>query len=255
VVTWCDLSPIEDSIMSRYIKEQSVGELFRNAVTIYFAHWGSVVIPFVLLILPLNVVQFAATLDGNTALTWLAAVANLPLAFLAYGAIVISVSEACLGAKPNGIRALKKVLTTMFWRLAVTGLLQTLVLFVGLVLLVIPGLLAMVWFVFAQVAVVLDESWSIGALKRSKELATGYHWRTAGVMMLLGILFVVLAAFLIAFLGALGADPETNLLLVVALELFFLYPILTVILVLIYYDLRVRKEGFNMAALEQDLAR
>jgi hypothetical protein len=240
--------------MRDFVKEQSAGELLRNAASIYLGHWSAIVLPYLILVLPLNLVQWRATLDGNTTLVWLTIIANLPFAFLAYGAIVVSISEACLGSTPSAIRSLRKALTGMFWRLAVVSLLQTVVFLVGLVLLVIPGLLFAVWFAFAPVAVVLDEASGTGALKRSKELATGHHWRTAGVLALLVVVFAALGGILGGIMGAIEVTLEAYTLVLTLLQL-LLYPTIMVVLVLMYYDLRVRKEGYNMAALEQDLAR
>jgi hypothetical protein len=67
--------------------------------------------------------------------------------------------------------------------------LYTLGVLVGLVLFILPGIwLAVRWYFAPQAAIVDGES-PVGALRRSSELVQGQWWRTAGLLLLAGILF------------------------------------------------------------------
>ena len=53
--------------------------------------------------------------------------------------------------------------------------------------------------------------------------------------------------------GALGATPGTLTLAVVGVVQMLLYPLLYCVLTVAYYDLRVRKEGFDLEVLASTL--
>jgi len=107
---------------------------------------------------------------------------------------------------------------------------------------------------FVVHAIILERSTCRQAFSRSWELVQGRAWRVLGVMILLvlfALLFVVGPNLLIA--PALGLVPLSPGLMVVATEaasllLDVLYrPILWVGVTLLYFDLRVRREGLDLA--------
>jgi len=135
------------------------------------------------------------------------------------------------------------------------------------------AVMAMLWSVFAMwpCAVVVEQRGAVDALGRSRQLAKGYFWHVFGVLILLQILAnVVAAAFSVPFamgaqIGAVGAAssggaPSTT---TVFLQDFavvishvinvLLSPILPIAVTLLYYDLRVRKEGFDLQMMADHL--
>ena len=124
-----------------------------------------------------------------------------------------------------------------------------------LVLLVVLPLL--VWIdirlVFITQAVVLDDRPARGALIRSWDLVRGYGWRTLGVVLLLALfsLLIVTGPSYIATFGmqVLGAPllvqtVASGVLSAVLTALFT--PIRLTGMTLLYYDLRIRKEGLDL---------
>src|SRR5688572_24133348 len=107
--------------MSQYLKQQSVGELFRNTVAIYSRHVPSILGPYLLLLFPIQALQVYATHEKETGLIVLTALVGVPLALVAYGVIVVSISEACLGSRPSILRSFKHVLSNVAWKLAWTS--------------------------------------------------------------------------------------------------------------------------------------
>lgn len=127
----------------------------------------------------------------------------------------------------------------------------------GLVLLVLPV------FVFSGISVatptlVLENVGAGKAMSRSWELTKGFRLR------IVGLLFVVLIILMIPFLaiGAMGGmfsttEPSTGsvVLVTVASGLVSLVvgPLLYCVITLVYYDLRVRKEAFDLEMLAAGL--
>lgn len=127
----------------------------------------------------------------------------------------------------------------------------------GLALLVLPV------FVFSGISVatpalVLEDVGAGKALSRSWALTKGYRLR------IVGLLFVVLIVLMIPFLaiGAMGglfqtAAPSTGSMVLVTvasgLVSLVIGPLLYCVLTLVYYDLRVRKEAFDLEVLAAGL--
>ena len=114
--------------------------------------------------------------------------------------------------------------------------------------------LLVVWF-FAMPAVVIEGMDGIAALGRSRQLTRGSWWRLFGI----GIVFVLLIMGIAIAGGLVSAillfvDPRAFAIAVVALGA-LVTPIYYAGSVLVYIDLRVRKEGYTLQALSDDLVR
>ncbi len=126
-------------------------------------------------------------------------------------------------------------------------------------LLFIPAIIALVLFstrwAFATQAVVLEDQNSTGALRRSWRLVGGSFWRVLGIIGLIGILIYVLSLAITAVAGviffvvpSLVVRAAANTLLTGMVGI-LLTPIQIAALTLLYYDLRIRKEGFDLELL------
>jgi hypothetical protein len=170
----------------------------------------------------------------------------------AYGVVVVSVSELCLGNRPKLARSLKYIFGHRLGKLLGASLLQMGALIIGFILFVIPGFVVIVWFAFTSVVVVLEDLSPVKALKRSKALGAGYHLRTAGALVLFTIV-VGLGSGLMNVLAMEAEDPFLFSVGSMAVQV-LATPVLLTWLILIYYDLRVRKEGYDTAGLAENLS-
>jgi hypothetical protein len=163
------------------------------------------------------------------------------------------------------------VALSRFGPLLGTSILFGLLYILGFLACIIPGILIAVWYaVFAQV-VVMEKKSGMAALNRSKDLVTGFGWRVFGVMILIGIITSVaqmaVTIPLNSFLPAMEAVPGPGGVVqqkLVSLPNYiiqqvasFLVTVLgqsyqAICMTLIYFDLRIRKEGFDLelAALQ-----
>ncbi|MBI5652247.1 MAG: glycerophosphoryl diester phosphodiesterase membrane domain-containing protein [Chloroflexi bacterium] len=120
--------------------------------------------------------------------------------------------------------------------------------------------LAMRWSFFTQ-AIVLEDLSGIAGIRRSWRLTKGSFWRVVGILFLLGIFIYVVTAVPTAaiqfgatamFLGSLFVPTVLNS-IVATLVAMVTEPLQFAVITLLYYDLRVRKEGFDLEMLMQQM--
>ncbi|HWH95384.1 MAG TPA: hypothetical protein VNT03_16100, partial [Baekduia sp.] len=139
----------------------------------------------------------------------------------------------------------------------------TIVLFAGLVAgfiaLILPGIwLAVAWSV-AYPVMLVEGTGGVGALKRSFRLVEGRWWATLGriavsyilvmvISTVAAIVFVLPAELLTddTSLGALVLEHAGNFIASLVTT-----PFIAAVATLVYFDLRVRKEGFDLALLAE----
>ena len=136
------------------------------------------------------------------------------------------------------------------WPLLVTALAVGVAGGVGLILLVVPGVFFITRWAVAPVAAVLEGRRAGAALGRSFSLVRGLFWHTLGASFLASVASVVVLAVLEVPGLALGALPGRTGLEVHALwqavAAAAVAPYVPCVLVLLYYDLRARKEGLDL---------
>jgi hypothetical protein len=129
----------------------------------------------------------------------------------------------------------------------------------GLILLVIPGVwLAIAWVVAFPVMLV-EGTGGTKALRRSMALVKGRWWATLGRLLVANILASVVsfAALIVplAIVGAVLDDTSFGALLLEHAANFAVSllttPFIAAVTMLVYFDLRVRKEGFDLALLAE----
>ena len=131
----------------------------------------------------------------------------------------------------------------------------------GILWLILIGLplffyLLVIWF-FAVPAVVIEGRDGIDALKRSRELTRGSWWRLFGIGIVFTLLVIAVAIPIGVVFGVAAAAVDNDLLFTIGVALIgaLLTPVYYAGSVLVYVDLRVRKEGYGTQALADDLAR
>jgi hypothetical protein len=127
-----------------------------------------------------------------------------------------------------------------------------LLMLIGLVLLIVPGIFAISWTMVAVPVAAIEGLWIDGAIKRSRALARGRMGHVLGTAFLSSLIFFVLffgSGLMLGMLGGafgLSARIITTLARIVIVPL---VPLFGISLTLLYYDLRVRAEGADVAAM------
>ena len=241
--------------MQSYIREHTVGGVIRGTFRIYFQNFMTIIVAYLIPVLPFQLLQVVAMSEESGGLLVVSGLGGLIAGLLAVAAITLIISDFCVGNKISIVRVYKRVFGTLIFKLLATNLLQMLAIMVGIVLLVIPGFIAIAWFLFSSTIVVLEGTWGAEALKRSKQLGGTKHWRNMGVFLILIAVGAVFGAIVGGISGAMVQNQSDVLgfqfVMVIMQQL--LFPLTLIAIVLLYYDLRVRKEAYNLEALAEDL--
>jgi len=113
----------------------------------------------------------------------------------------------------------------------------------------------------ANVIFVVEDSGAYASLQRSWQLTKDNFWRTGAILAVLFIILIVvllvigfLSGIVAATLGANGAMSLTLVQLISAAGNTLFIPFISAVLLSIYYDLRLRKEGTDPAARVDSVA-
>lgn len=249
------------------LRPLSVGEILDTSFSLYRRHFGALAtVALVCTGTPLLLRLFLEASGGlftSLTLFLLYIVGLVVLSLVATGATVFIVAESYLGRPISAREALARA-TPYLGRILVCSLLMSLAVGVGFLLLVVPGVILAVGLVLAVPAVVLEPSTSAtGALARSWDLTRGSRWRIFGLgVTLLVLLYVPVVAVtglfaMIAPSGSVRFGPASGAsivaLSIAGLVQMFIYPLFYCVLTVTYYDLRVRKEGFDLELLASSL--
>ncbi len=211
--------------------------------------------------------QAFSNLLGSLSLGALGALILLPFTL---GAVYRAVTDVALG-RPATIGVVLRETLARYWPLLglvglffVFGLVWAIAELIGFVLLILPGLAvfcAAIYFLvrwsLTVAAMMAEDIGPIRGLGRSWNLVKGQWWRTFGILVVVAILQTVISYALFFLFGLIAAvfstgDFQAALVQVGSTLLSAVVsPITTIAVVLLYFDLRVRKEGLDLDQLAQ----
>lgn len=181
------------------------------------------------------------------------------LSALGVAASTFVVSDAYLGREtPAGV-ALSRA-AALLGRLIVLSILTSLLIGIGVVLLIIPGLVLAGGLMLSTAVTVLESPPSVtAAMGRSWALSKGFRGKILLTLLVVFLLLAVPSAVIGALWalvgGAVGAGVASVPMVVLqSLLSILVYPFVYVVLTVLYYDIRVRKEGFDLELLASSIA-
>src|SRR5262245_15048927 len=233
--------------------ELRVGHVFSTAWTIFSANFTTffvigliVALPNLLLLMavPTETTAFGTT-PSPAGLGWrvfvglaLATILNL----MAQAVILYIAFQYLRGHSGSVGDAVQKGLARF---LPILGLvfLFGLGIWVGFLLLVIPGIMLMVRWSVAVPACVLEGTGPVASLRRSAALTKGHRWKIFGIFLLVWIVSMVVAGLLGLIADQFGrtANLFANFCWTACWAAYF-----NSVLVMLYHDLRVGKEGVDV---------
>ncbi len=174
---------------------------------------------------------------------------------LASATTVVIVSDNYLGREVTIAGALSRALSR-FWAVIITGVVQGILIGIGFVFFLIPGFFCIAWFFSAVNIVMVEGKNPLEALGRGHFLAKGSVLRVLGTLFITGLIIMV-AAFVVglvfsSLISVVHAGPQAT---VVAdnLARIIIYPFFTVVATVLYFDLRIRKEGLDLELMAKEL--
>lgn len=143
--------------------------------------------------------------------------------------------------------------------LLLMGILFFIALMVGFILLLVPGFILMISLVLGTGLVMFEGKGPIDALTGSHKLVWGNWWRTFAILSVGGIIVIVIYMAVAMVIGMIipftGLNPADVLLYSLASGLIIgvlmnvlVTPFFTAMLIAVYWDLKLRKEGGDLAA-------
>jgi hypothetical protein len=216
---------------------------------------------------PLVLSVYVQSAGGMLAHPWLylgASLLNVVLGAIAAAASTFIVSENYLGRRITAGEAFQRA-TPFIGRLVALAILTAFVVVLGLFLLFIPGLVLIAGLILASPAMVIENlSHATDAMGRSWALSRGHRWKLFGCLVVTFVLIFLPAVALSGFAVAASTNPESQVQTISPMGLVWLtiasalqvviYPMFYCVLTVAYYDLRVRKEAFDLELMASGLA-
>lgn len=196
--------------------------------------------------------------SGGAVAYLIIALLSLAAILIANGATVKAIGDAYLG-HPADWRESLRYSSGRFWSLLGLAIVLTILLIIGYVLIVIPGIyLTVIWSV-AIPAMMMEGLPALGSMQRSNDLVKGRWWATFGRLLVALIIYVVAYLILAAIAGAIASGVSSFTVYLIILAIFgaatsiLFVPFVSAVLMVIYIDLRVRKEAFDLEMLAEHL--
>jgi hypothetical protein len=257
------------------LRQMGIGELLDGAIKLYRAEWRVLLGIVAFVLVPLTFLQAFLTraLPGTFTQETVVSPEAVDSAIIASGilgfiqflfiqpfltaAVAYAATRVYLG-EPVGVGPTYRFAVTkvhsILWISILTGLAVT----VGFLLLIIPGFLVLVRLAFGSTVLVVEGKKGTKALGRSWRLAKGNFWRLFGTFIVAFLMAGIIAAVL-AIPGNIAADAIGSQgwpirALGDSLATVLTTPFTTLITVLLYFDLRIRKEAFDLEVMAQELS-
>lgn len=261
------------------LRPRSIGELIDAAFRLYRIEWKALIGIVALVVVPATFIelwltqQAIAGFDPSTAAIEGTSDAVNRFLFVTLGvfaveflliqpflvaAIARAAADVYLGNPISIGRTFRTALGLLPWILLVT-ILTSIATLLGLLLLVLPGIFIAVRLTVAPAALVVEGLRGTAPLGRSWQLTRGSFWRLLGLLIVSGLITAVVGAILGVpgelAVQALGPDAWPISGLVNAAATVLVTPFSMLVIVLYYFDQRIRKEGFDIEVMAQEIAK
>lgn len=202
----------------------------------------------------LHVDKLGAFIAGTAIIALLAFLASQ----LATGACFKAVSGVYLEEEPSwreSLRFARSKLRSLLW----LSLLLVVFLIPALIGLIVPGVYLWVAWSVAAPVLLLEGVRGRKALKRSRALVKGRFWPVTAVLLLIAMLSGIVQAVFIGILAGIVSVSGNEVAVAVADAIgqtassALTTPLSAAVLTVLYFDLRVRKEGFDLELLARRL--
>jgi hypothetical protein len=228
-------------------KQFSFGTVISQSISVFTANLVPFVIVSLLLLLPLliyNLLAVGAPTAGFSGARLLAIVIQMILSQLLAATISFATFQYLRG-QPVGIGECLSRGLSLIGPVFGVAFLAGLIIGVGLVLLVVPGIIAAVMLWIAIPAAVVERPGVVASLKRSADLTKGYRWTIFGILFVIGLILII-ATIILSFvlLSAAGFTVFS----IGAWVLQAIFGAFSATLAAVgYYFLRATKEGVDIA--------
>lgn len=231
----------------------SVGGVIKRSFGAYFANFVPFTVLALILYLPSLLYGLASmedALSGDPAAYSAGDVVfmiiSFVLTYILIGALVYGTVQHLGGQRPTLGSIISRGLATVV-PVIVIALLLSIVIGIGFVLLIVPGIFLIVVYSVVVPAAVVERPGIIGSFKRSWELTKGYRWPVLGILLVLVVILFILS-FVVGAVGGVVAFSTNDFTLLIVINYIVSAlsgALMSVAVAVTYHDLRVAKEGVS----------
>lgn len=265
--------------MSAYVKDHSIKSLLSSSFNILTNNFITLVSISAIAVVPFFLfptMNYQSEYTNTVSLIF-------PLIFIiinywSMGAMIVAISDICMGEEPTVLGSYKSVTFPLISKLFATNaiimvfaaaplLISTLFIsqgspfaFLLFIVTFIATFVIVIRYILITVITVLerdDNVWALSAIRRAGNLSDGWHVRNFIVLLIVGSAMLAVMGSVMAF-STLLSPVDMNLasngtpLFAIAMAVVqsVITPLTMTVLVLMYFDLRVRKEGLEVNMVE-----
>lgn len=244
------------------LRTRGVGEILSAAFDLYGRYWRTLIPLVAVVVIPLSILQYGLAdltrvdaIDRTTAEEAVGAgfaglvigLGSLFLTVLLTGAVAWAVAGTLVGREPDLGESYRFGLAR-FWSIVLVSILTALAVAGGFILLIIPGFIFLTRFSVSVPVLVVERRRGTDALSRSWDLVTGHSWPVFGTLFLAALLAGLVNAFLTFPFAGWALEG-----LFAGIASAITTPFVALVLAVVYFDLRVRKDGLDVAGLDAEL--
>jgi hypothetical protein len=229
-------------------RPRSITEIVDASFRFYRARFGDLLVVSALLLVPPALLTAIAP-------DWLALTIKFVsnwMYLIVEGAVAILVAASLERSQALSAGDVLRALGRRSGTVIVVSIISGLMIMIGTILLVIPGIIAASWTMVALPVAAIEGLASGASITRSRELARGRLGHVLGTMLLVWLIAGVLIlglAFALGIVMAIVSAPTRLTEMITQLVMVPLFPLIGVAVTLLYYDLRVRSEGADVSAM------
>lgn len=223
-------------------------QLYRREPLQFIMASAMIYVPWIViqLALGINTTRTASPSTTTTFAAFFALIGTFIVYIFVGGVTTLIASDVYMG-KPVDVAGAFRTVAARLNALGGAMLTAGVLISVGFIFLIVPGFYAICRFFAVRPAVLLENTSAGGAMKRSSELSVDGKWHIFFTLMLTWILVIAInggGALLIGLIPSSVVQVTLTTLLSAVV-----YPFFGIMETLLYYDTRIRREGFDVEYL------
>lgn len=265
--------PGDPSAVGETLRPRGIGQVLGEALRVYRENAGRLWILVAVVVVPLSFLSWlistvflgpvtsVATVGGQT----VEVVESRGLLLGVLASLVAAAISIVIGAILQAAMLRAGALATMgdpvdvtesyrwglrrFGSVLLVSILVGIVVAVGFILLVVPGVIFLTFLAVSVPAVVVEGARGTGAMRRSWRLVRGHFWHVLGVV----VVGLLIAGVVAGLISALGRGNDVLGLIFGTIGQVVVAPFTALVTVLLYLDLRARSETLTLSGLRGEV--
>ena len=217
------------------------GRVFERIFQIYGDQFTLLIPAALVLFIPVAILNGLLLTTGGVLVALATTAIGLIATYWYQGMVVEAVVDILDGRRDHTVGSLFSSATPFLGTLIGAGILATIIITIGFILIIIPGLIALTFLAVVAPAVVIDRAGVTDALRRSRELVSDNGWRVFGVIVVLFLLTAVVSGIVNGIGGSISDDSFAGYAITDLIVHVLLVPLSAIAATVLYVELRRSK--------------